>query len=356
MFNNFFKNKRVLITGHTGFKGAWLSFYLYLLGSRLMGISLRPSTKPSLYEILDLRNKLDSNFINILDKKKMERKILNFKPEIIFHLAAQAIIKKSYKDPVKTWKTNLFGTIQIFEIIRKLKKKCICVIITSDKCYKNLEKIKGYKENDVLGGIDPYSSSKAASEIAFKSYFESFFKSTNHRVATARAGNVIGGGDWSENRIIPDCMKSKFLGKKVKIRNLKATRPWQHVIEILNGYLKLAIKLNASKKINGESFNFGPKNSEVVSVKKILDYIKECWPGFSWVKSNNIVKNETDVLVLNTNKAYKLLKWKTRLNVKQSTNFTVEWYKKFYISKQKKNVITNFTKKQIFDYYKKFGI
>ena len=197
MRDNFFKNKKVIITGHTGFKGAWLSYYLHLLGSKVMGISLKPSTKPSLFEILELKKKINSNFINVLDKKKVEKKIKEFKPDIIFHLAAQALIKKSYDAPLETWKTNLLGTIHILEAIRKQKKKCLCVIITSDKCYKNLEKIKGYKEDDVLGGIDPYSASKAATEIAFKSYFFSFLKNTSHRFVTARAGNVIGGGDWS---------------------------------------------------------------------------------------------------------------------------------------------------------------
>ncbi len=171
MRDNFFKNKKVIITGHTGFKGAWLSYYLHLLGSKVMGISLKPSTKPSLFEILELKKKINSNFINVLDKKKVEKKIKEFKPDIIFHLAAQALIKKSYDAPLETWKTNLLGTIHILEAISKQKKKCLCVIITSDKCYKNLEKIKGYKEDDVLGGIDPYSASKAATEIAFKSYF-----------------------------------------------------------------------------------------------------------------------------------------------------------------------------------------
>ena len=173
MNDNFFKNKKILVTGHTGFKGAWLSYYLHLLGSKVMGISLKPSTKPSLFEILELKNKIDSNFINILKKDKIDEKISKFKPDIIFHLAAQAIIKKSYDFPLETWKTNLIGTINLLETIRKQKKSCLCIIITSDKCYQNLEKIKGYKEDDVLGGIDPYSASKAATEIAFKSYFHS---------------------------------------------------------------------------------------------------------------------------------------------------------------------------------------
>ena len=356
MNDNFFKNKKILVTGHTGFKGAWLSYYLHLLGSKVMGISLKPSTKPSLFEILELKNKIDSNFINILKKDKIDEKISKFKPDIIFHLAAQAIIKKSYDFPLETWKTNLIGTINLLETIRKQKKSCLCIIITSDKCYQNLEKIKGYKEDDVLGGIDPYSASKAATEIAFKSYFHSFFKDTKHKMVTARAGNVISGGDWSLNRIIPDCARSKANNKKVKIRNPKASRPWQHVIEILNGYLKLAKKLSLNKKINGHSFNFGPKNSEIVSVKNILNIIKDNWPGFDWVKIGNTVKNETDLLVLNTNKANKVLKWKTRLSVNDAVKLTIHWYKEFYSNKSNKALMINLTKNQILDYHKKFKI
>ena len=356
MKNNFFKNKRILITGHTGFKGAWLSYYLYLLGSRVMGISLNPSSKPSLFEILRLKNKINSNFIDILKKDKIEKKISKFKPDIIFHLAAQAIIKKSYDFPLETWKTNLIGTINLLEAIRKQKKSCLCIIITSDKCYQNFERIKGYKEDDILGGIDPYSASKAATEIAFKSYFHSFLKGTKHRMVTARAGNVIGGGDWSLNRIIPDCVRSKAINKKVKIRNPKATRPWQHVIEILNGYLKLAKKLSSNKRINGQSFNFGPKNSEIVSVKNILNVIKDNWPGFDWIKIGNTIKNETDLLVLNTDKANKVLNWNTRLSVTDALKLTIHWYKEFYRKSSNDNLMTNLTKKQIINYHSKFSV
>ena len=356
MKRSFFKNKKILITGHTGFKGAWLSYYLYLLGAKVMGISLKPATKPSLFDILDLKNKIKSNLNDILEKKKIEKKITKFKPDIVFHLAAQAIIKKSYQHPLDTWKTNLLGTIHILEVIRNQKKGCLCIIITSDKCYKNFEKGKGYKEDDILGGIDPYSASKAAAEIAFQSYFQSFLKDTKHRLATARAGNVIGGGDWSLNRIIPDCVRSIVKSDKVKIRNLNASRPWQHVIEILNGYLKLAKELKRNKKINGHSFNFGPSNNEIISVGNILKYIKVSWPGFEWIKIGNPIKNETDQLVLNTSKAQKILKWKTRLKVKESVKLTIDWYKDFYKKGNKKSNIVQLTKKQIINYHSKFGM
>lgn len=356
MKSNFFLNKKILVTGHTGFKGSWLSFYLYLLGANVMGLSLKPKIKPSLYEILNLKDKIKSNYINILDKKSLQKKILNFKPDIIFHLAAQAIIKESYNNPLNTWNTNLIGSIHILEILRDLKKPCTCVMITSDKCYKNLEKKNGYKENDILGGDDPYSASKAAAELSFKSYFNSFLKNTKHRIVTARAGNVIGGGDWSMNRIIPDCVKSKISNKKVKVRNPNASRPWQHVIEILNGYLKLAKKLSEDKKLNGQSFNFGPKNTEIVPVKNILEHIKSSWKDFKWIKSKNLIKNETKMLVLNTKKAERILNWKTRLDVRQATILTIEWYKKFYQKNKNKQIITEFTKEQIIDYHEKFKI
>ena len=321
MKSNFFKNKKILVTGHTGFKGSWLSYYLYLLGANVMGLSLKPKVTPSLYEILNLKKKINSNYINILDKKSLQKKILDFKPNIIFHLAAQAIIKESYNNPINTWNTNLIGSIHILEIIRNLKKQCNCVMITSDKCYKNLEKKKGYKENDILGGDDPYSASKAAAELAFNSYFNSFLKNTKHRIVTARAGNVIGGGDWSMNRIIPDCVKYKINNKKAKIRNPNASRPWQHIIEILNGYLRLAKKLSEDKKLNGQSFNFGPKNSEIVPVKNILEYISDNWEGFKWIKSRNLIKNETKMLVLNTKKSRENFKLENKIRCKSGYNF-----------------------------------
>ena len=350
-----FKNKKILVTGHT-IQKFMLSYYLYLLGANVMGLSLKPKVTPSLNEILNLKKKINSNYINILDKKSLQKKILDFKPNIIFHLAAQAIIKESYNNPINTWNTNLIGSIHILEIIRNLKKQCNCVMITSDKCYKNLEKKKGYKENDILGGYDPYSASKAAAELAFNSYFNSFLKNTKHRIVTARAGNVIGGGDWSMNRIIPDCVKYKINNKKAKIRNPNASRPWQHIIEILNGYLRLAKKLSEDKKLNGQSFNFGPKNSEIVPVKNILEYISDNWEGFKWIKSRNLIKNETKMLVLNTKKAERILNWKTRLDVRAATILTIDWYRKFYQKNKNKKIITEFTKKQIISYHERFKI
>ena len=353
MNSKHFKNKKVIITGHTGFKGAWLTIVLHVLGAKIMGISLKPNTKPSLFEILGIKNKVNNNFLDITNKKVLEKKIISFKPDYIFHLAAQPLINISYAKPYLTWQSNLIGFINIIETVLKLKKKCVCVLVTSDKCYENNEKISGYTETDRLGGIDPYSASKAAAEISFKSYFKSYLKHSKHLIATARAGNVIGGGDWNKGRIIPDCITMAAANKKVKIRNINSSRPWQHVIEIVFGYLNLAICLKKNKKINGESFNFGPKKNKIIKVNEILKNIKKTWPNFKWValKTSNL-KNETNLLVLNCKKSEKYLKWKLRLNFSKTLKLTLEWYKYYFQNQNNSKKITLFTIKQIHQYIK----
>lgn len=347
-----FKNKKVLITGHTGFKGAWLTLFLKIIGAKIMGISLRPQTKPSFFQIAKLDRDINNNFLNILNKEKLKKKIISFQPEFIFHLAAQPLITTASKRPYLTWKTNLLGTINILEIIRDLKKSCTCVFITSDKCYENLEKRSGYKETDRIGGSDPYSASKASAEIAIKSYFDSFLKKTNHLIVTARAGNVVGGGDWNYGRIIPDCMMAINKKKKVSIRNLNSHRPWQHVLEIVYGYLKLAILLKEKKHLNGESFNFGPSQKKIYKVMDILQEIKKVWNNFSWDKNNHrkIIK-ETNLLVLNCEKSKKILKWKPLLTFEKTIQLTLDWYKVYY-EKRKKSNIRKYSEKQILAYCK----
>ena len=353
MFLNKFKNKKVIITGHTGFKGAWLTHFLKILNAEIMGISLRPNTKPSLFEATNLSKKIDNNFFDILQKKKLEKKILLFKPDFIFHLAAQPLVTKAYKNPFLTWQTNLIGTINILESIRKLKKSCTCIIITSDKCYENVEKRAGYKETDRLGGSDPYSASKASAEIAINSYYKSFLINTNHRIATARAGNVVGGGDWNSGRIIPDCIDALNKNKSVVIRNSNSSRPWQHVLEIVYGYMKLALLLNKNKKLNGQSFNFGPSNTKIFKVIDILKEIKNEWKSFQWLNIDDR-KNirETKMLVLNCNKSKKILKWNLRINFKKTIKLTLEWYKAYYSSKTSQKKIIDITEKQRLDYCK----
>ena len=275
----YFKNKKVLITGNTGFKGSWLSLWMHYYGAKVLGISNGYPSNPSNFKILNLKNKIKNVNIDIRNQKKLQKKILSFQPDFIFHLAAEAIVKKAYQKPKEAWETNTFGTINILEILKKVKKKTIVVMITSDKVYKNLEITRGYTENDILGGYDPYSASKAAADLAIQSYMKSvFFKRNDIKISIARAGNVIGGGDWAEGRIIPDCVKQWFQNKIVNIRSPNSTRPWQHVLEVLYGYISLAVKLKMNNRYtNGEAFNFGPKKEKNREVIKVVREMKKKW-------------------------------------------------------------------------------
>ncbi len=345
--NNFYKKKKILITGHTGFKGSWLSLYLNFLGSDVYGISLKPKDKFNNFELSKIKKILKKNFIfDLRDKKKFKSAVNKIKPDIIFHLAAQPLVGVSYIDPYLTWTSNLISTLNLCEIIKDYKKKLTCVVITSDKCYENLELNRGYKEIDRLGGKDPYSASKGSVEILCKSYFHSFFKKKkNLKFATARAGNVIGGGDWSQDRLIPDLIKSIQKSANLKIRNPKSTRPWQHVLEPLNGYLTLAFKLQNNKKLNGESFNFGPDKTKDYNVEFVIKKFKKIFPNLNYKVIKNKIFFESKLLKLNCRKAYKLLRWKQRLDISQTIFFTAFWYKQFLIKKQKN--MHNFTISQI---------
>ncbi len=328
----YFKNKKIIITGHTGFKGSWLALWLHSLGADVLGLSKNIPTKPSHFKSLNLEKKIKSKKIDLIDLKKLKKIIYNFKPDYIFHLAAQSIVKKSYVDTKETWESNLISTINLLEVLKDMKKKTTVIIITSDKVYKNIETKKGYKEIDRLGGLDPYGASKSATEIAIQSYVNSFFYQKKNklkvRICSARAGNVIGGGDWSPDRLIPDCMKSWSKNKTVKIRNPKSTRPWQHVLEVIYGYLILAMNLNSSKKLHGESFNFGPKYHNY-KVSEVLNEIKKIWPSTKWIYDKNKKFKENQLLNLNSKKSYKILKWKQTLTFKKQIWMLVDWYK-FY--------------------------
>ncbi len=333
-----FKNKRVIITGHTGFKGSWLSLWLYMSGAKIMGISNGVLTKPSHFESIKLQNKIISINEDIRNLEKIKKLFVNFKPDFVFHLAAQSLVKKSYKNPIETYETNTIGTLNILESLRLIKKKCVAVIITSDKSYKNLEIKRGYKENDLLGGIDPYSSSKASAELVIQTYIKSFFKiKKNITIGIARAGNVIGGGDWSQDRLIPDCIKSWSRNKKVLVRSPRSTRPWQHVLEALSGYLVLSNKLSKNKKLNGEVFNFGPSNRKNFNVIDVIKNMKKTWKKVNWkiIKKNRLY-HESSLLKLNSNKAQKILNWKCVLTFKETIELVASWYKTFY-EKEKKN-------------------
>lgn len=347
LFQKFFKGKKVIVTGHTGFKGSWLSLWLKTLGAEVLGISSDIPTNPSHFNLIKMNSFIISKKININNLNSLKFTINKFKPDFVFHLAAQAIVKKSYTDPIETWNTNLLGSMNLLEAIRskKFKKKVAVVMITSDKAYKNFETNRGYKENSVLGGIDPYGASKSAAEICIQSYIKSFFtnKNKNVLISIARAGNVIGGGDWSDYRLLPDCIRAWTKNKKVTIRNPDATRPWQHVLDVLNGYLTLAIKLKVDKELHGQAFNFGPTNDKNLKVIDILKISKKIWPQIKWKidKKENFFENT--LLQLNSNKAKKILKWKCNLSSKESIKLTIDWYKQFFLKRD----ILDLSKEQI---------
>ena len=340
-----FKNKKIIVTGHTGFKGSWLTYWLMLLGAKVIGLSINIPSKPSHFKAIKLQNKIIHKRMDIRNLKLLKKTFKKHQPDYVFHLAAQALVKKSYSDPIYTWETNTLGTLNILESLREIKKKCIVVLITSDKSYKNLEIKRGYKENDILGGKDPYSASKAAAELAIQSYISSFFplRKTKVLIAIARAGNVIGGGDWSANRLVPDCVRSWSKNKKVLLRNPKSTRPWQHVLEAVWGYLLLSSKLKKNKKLHGEAFNFGPNYTKNYSVIFLIKLMKKYWKKVSWKIINKNKKNfyESNLLKLNSNKARTNLKWKSILSFEETIKMVIDWYKSYY-SKPKKIYETSF--------------
>ena len=335
----FWKNKKVLITGHTGFKGSWLSLYLKELGAEVHGISLRPKNKINLFDQLGLDKLIESNFINIKNKKLISKKISEINPDILFHLAAQPLVIESYKKTLETFETNIQGTINVIEAIKKLKKCKISIIVTSDKVYKNKETLVPYKETDQLGGHDPYSASKAAVEIITNSYRESFFNCDNRFIATVRAGNVIGGGDWSKNRIIPDAVKSWNKSEILNLRNADSIRPWQHVLDPLTGYILLAQKTIENGNLSG-SYNFGPNTNELVTVEKLIKLSSKYFNNAKYriKKNKNTLLHETNLLNLDNSKSKKELGYHPIWDVNLSIKYTMNWYKDFYENKNALNL------------------
>jgi CDP-glucose 4,6-dehydratase len=327
--NNFFSNKKVLITGHTGFKGAWLTQVLHSAGADIAGFSLAPSSTPSMFDLLNLKNKINHVIGDIRNLEEIQHIFDEHQPEIVIHLAAQAIVKTAYGDPVATFATNTMGAVNLLETVKKSQSVKSLVFITSDKCYENLEWIWGYREDDKLGGRDPYSASKASAEIIFSSYYRSFLSAKpGFDAATARAGNVIGGGDWSADRIIPDCIRAIQNDEAIVLRSPQAIRPWQHVLEPLSGYLLLAQKLyEEPDKWNG-AWNFGPSTREVVTVNQVAESIVQHL-GKGRIETNPDSTNfhEATLLQLNCDKAHQLLNWYPRWNVKQTMEYTASWYK-----------------------------
>jgi CDP-glucose 4,6-dehydratase len=331
MFNNQFKEKKVLITGNTGFKGSWLSLWLKLLGADVYGFSIDVPTDPSLFAEAKLEEKINHKFIDIRDKTKVFEYLTDVKPDYIFHLAAQPLVLKSYQDPHLTHETNILGTLNILDWIRATDFDGVGVIITSDKAYKNVEWEFGYRENDTLGGDDPYSASKGAAEIVSQSYITSFFKKSGKKVVTARAGNVIGGGDWALDRIVPDIFKSWKTGSEVIVRSPESTRPWQHVLEPLSGYLALASKLSTLDKSDlfPEAFNFGPGPDVNKSVIELISHLGSFWPNNkgSLIELPATKKlHEANLLKLSCDRANIYLNWFPTLTFNDTMRFTGKWY------------------------------
>jgi CDP-glucose 4,6-dehydratase len=336
MFDNVYAGKKVLVTGHTGFKGTWLTSWLLNLGANVIGISDEVPTDPSMFIELTLESRIQNHFCDIRDLELVTKIILDSSPDFIFHLAAQAIVSTSYQDPIKTISTNVVGTAVILEALRLSNLDCVAVIITSDKCYENVEWEWGYKETDVIGGKDIYSGSKGAAECIFHSYYCSFFMAPDckQRIASARAGNVIGGGDWAKDRIVVDCFKSWSVGDMVEIRSPDATRPWQHVLEPLSGYLALAVSLYKSREYCGESFNFGPKFDRSKTVLNLIQDLSDIWADNEEEKTfkitDNIPFHEAGLLKLNCEKSLYKLYWEATLSYEQCVEFVGSWYVNYY--------------------------
>lgn len=326
VFGNCYQGEKVLITGHTGFKGSWLSCWLKESGAEVFGVALPPDSLPNHWELLKLD--MPQHLLDIRDAEALSRTISGFQPKIVFHLAAQPLVRKSYRDPLDTWSTNVLGTANLLEACRKCNSVRAIVIITTDKVYENREWACGYREDERLGGHDPYSASKAAAELVVDSYRKSYFSSTETPlVATARAGNVIGGGDWSEDRLVPDLFRAISRGEALVIRSPKATRPWQHVLECLSGYLLLGQMLLEGKKEFECAWNFGPDQDGNISVEEMLARLSMHWPETRWHITPSPQPHEASLLYLDSTKARTMLGWNPVWNTDNTLRITAEWYR-----------------------------
>jgi CDP-glucose 4,6-dehydratase len=324
----FWAGKRVLVTGITGFKGAWLGLWLSDLGAIVRGYALPPSTSPSLFDLAGLRRRVDWVEGDVRERSRVVQEVGAWRPEIVFHLAAQSLVRASYEQPAETFETNVMGTVNVLEAVRASDEVRAVVIVTSDKCYENREWDWPYRENDRLGGHDPYSSSKACAEIVTASYWRSLLKDASVGVATARAGNVIGGGDWARDRLVPDVVSALANGTSPRIRNPRSIRPWQHVLEPLSGYLLLAERLFSEHQTLSESWNFGPNPDAVQTVSAVADAICGAWgEGASWPRDEVPQPHEAGILTVDSSKARRRLAWRPRLDYTDAVGWTVEWYK-----------------------------
>jgi CDP-glucose 4,6-dehydratase len=347
-FNGFFKGKTIFVTGHTGFQGSWLSLWLSLLGSNVIGYSLPPPTTPSLFHTLKLKNSLIDITGNINNLDLLKNKLNEHKPDIVFHFAAQSIVKQSLIDPLETFQTNILGTANILEAVRNTDSIKECILMTSDKCYERNNENQAYSESDPLGGNDPYSASKGASEIIINSYKKSYFntKENDVKISSVRCGNVIGGGDWSPNRIIPDCIRSLFENKSIILQQPHSVRPWQHVLDALGGILLLSKKL-WNNSVDSGSWNFGPHKTENISVLQLVDEVIHQWGNGDYKITPS--ESQDEILMLNSSKAFSTLGWNPSLSFQESIRKTIDWYKLYNDEIEK---IENYTISQILDYHK----
>lgn len=329
----FWMGKKIFLTGHTGFKGSWLVYWLHLMGAKVVGYALAPNTKPAMYNILGLADVVESSFIaDIRDFSILSRAMAKFEPDVVIHMAAQPLVRYSYSHPLETYQVNVMGTANVLEALRAAPSVRATVIVTTDKCYENKERDAGYSEDEPMGGVDPYSSSKGCAELVTSAYRRSFFstKENMNAIASARAGNVIGGGDWSEDRLIPDAIRSFEEHKTLVIRNPLAVRPWQHVIEPLSGYLVLAQSLYQSGNDFASGWNFGPDEIDARTVKEVIDLFAKYWSGGAdWAQDLSTQPHEAQLLKLNCTKAKNLLGWYPRWNLETALEKVVDWQKAF---------------------------
>lgn len=328
LFGDCYNNRRILVTGHTGFKGSWLALWLESLGAEVTGVALLPETQPNHWELLDLG--VAHHVLDIRDAAALTSLVQKVRPEIVFHLAAQPLVRRSYRDPVTTWATNVMGNVHLLEACRHTPELKAIVVVTSDKCYENRECQRGYQETDPLGGHDPYSASKAAAELVAASYRKSFFNTKDSPLlATARAGNVIGGGDWSEDRLVPDLMRAIAAGRSLEIRSPAATRPWQHVLESLYGYLLLGERLLQGNSEFADAWNFGPDDFGNRTVADVLEMLKQHWPTLCWQVTSNPQPHEAGLLQLDSSHARQKLGWQPCWSLESAIEATATWYRAY---------------------------
>ena len=354
-FREIYGNKKVVIIGHTGFKGSWLSLWLTELGARVVGYSLEPPTEPNLFESINLKDKITHVIGDVRDEEYLTSVFEKYQPEFVFHLAAQPLVRFSYKEPTLTYETNVMGTVNVLEAVRKTNSVEVCIIITSDKCYENREWVFGYRETDPMGGYDPYSSSKGCAELVTSAYRRSFFnpedygKTHDVTLSSVRAGNVIGGGDWGEDRLIPDCVRALSQKKEIIVRNPSATRPWQYVLEPLSGYLLLGTLMYKDKTKYCDAWNFGPNDESIITVEELVKLVINYWGSGSYRIDTLNQPHETGLLKLDASKARALLGWKPIYDVYEAIKRTVNWYKNFYNGMGKEELY-EFTVEEILEY------